>query len=125
MNLFIQLFTQIVSDIINQIYELWNKLLDSLDTVTDALGLDPILSYPLRHILELAFAICNQGDTCFNLGLNAAMSEMWNIIQPYIEMPFQCVNDIVTECEQATIMQFDQINQVYQSYYQTISEGEV
>lgn len=57
---------------------------------------------PLDDLLQLAWAIPNQADFCFNLALNIALPDMWGLVRPYIEMPFECIDMISTACDQVT-----------------------
>ena len=57
---------------------------------------------PLSDLLQLAFAIPNQADLCFNIALNIALPEIYGIIQPFIDMPFQAIDMVSTMCDQAT-----------------------
>lgn len=50
----------------------------------------------------MCWAIPNAADCCFNAALNIALPEMWGIVEPYIMMPFQCIDMVSQACDAAT-----------------------
>jgi hypothetical protein len=92
LNLFVQEFAKIAEAIIGKIFGIWKKVIEIVP--------------PLQDLLQLCWAIPNQADLCVNLALNIALPEMWAIVQPFIDMPFQCINMISTACDQATLLAY-------------------
>ena len=87
-NLFVKKFSEIAQAIIDKIFSIWKKVVSIVP--------------PLQDLLEMCWAIPNTADCCFNCALNIALPEMWGIIQPYIMMPFQCIDMISEACDAAT-----------------------
>lgn len=88
LNLMVQKFAEIASAIIDKLFGIWEKVIEIVP--------------PLDELLKLAWAIPNQADFCVNIALNIALPEMWGIIQPYIMMPFECVDMICDTMDEAT-----------------------
>ena len=88
MNLLVKKFAACASSIINQLFNIWQKVIDIVP--------------PLDDLLRLAWAIPNKADICCNIALNIALPNMWSIIQPYVNMPFECINMISQACDTAT-----------------------
>lgn len=88
MNLLVKKFTECASKIIDQLFSIWSKVIEIVP--------------PLDDLLKLAWAIPNKADFCCNIALNIALPNMWSIIQPYINMPFECINMISSACDAAT-----------------------
>ena len=91
-NLLVQKFAKIADQIIGKLFGIWQKVIEIVP--------------PLQDLLQLMWAIPNQADLCVNIALNIALPQMWSIVQPYIDMPFQCINMISQACDQATAMAY-------------------
>jgi len=92
LNLLVEKFAKCAEKIINQIFKIWKKVCQIVP--------------PLEDLLQLCWAIPNKADLCVNIALNIAMPQIWSIIQPYIDMPFQCIDMISQACDQATEMAY-------------------
>ena len=88
LNLFVQQFAQIAESIIGQIFGIWKKVIEIVP--------------PLQDLLELCWAIPNQADLCVNLALNIALPNMWAMVEPFVNMPFQCIDMVSKACDAAT-----------------------
>ena len=87
-NLLVERFTKIANAIIGKIFSIWNKVVSIVP--------------PLQDLLEMCWAIPNAADCCFNVALNIALPEVWSIIQPFVMMPFECIDMISQACDAAT-----------------------
>lgn len=56
---------------------------------------------PVQDLIQLFFAVPNNADLCVNCALNIALPEIWGIVQPFIDMPFQCIGMISEACDAA------------------------
>lgn len=88
MNLLVAKFAEIAEKIINQIFKIWKKVCQIVP--------------PLEDLLNLCWAIPNKADLCCNIALNIAMPQIWAIVQPYVDLPFQCIDMVSQACDQAT-----------------------
>ena len=84
-NLLVQKFTEIADKIIGSIFSIWNSVVEIVP--------------PLQDLLEACWAIPNNADFCVNVALNIALPEMWNMVEPYAMLPFQCIDMISEACE--------------------------
>lgn len=87
LNMFIEKFAGMAQAIIDQIFSVWDKVIEIVP--------------PLQDLLELCWAIPNTADFCCNIALNVALPEMWSIVQPYIMGPFACMEMISQACDSA------------------------
>lgn len=87
-NLFVKKFSEIASAIIDKIFAIWKKVVEIVP--------------PLQDLVEMCWAIPNTADCCFNCALNIALPEMWGIVQPFVMMPFECIDMISEACDAAT-----------------------
>lgn len=92
LNLLVEQFAAIAKSIISQIMSIWQ----------DVISIVP----PLDDLVRMCWAIPNTADCCVNCALNIALPEMWSIIQPYVMMPFQCVDMISTACDAASTLAY-------------------
>ena len=53
-------------------------------------------------MIKLCWAIPNTADCCFNCALNIALPDMWGMVKPFVEMPFQCIDMVSKACDEAT-----------------------
>jgi hypothetical protein len=65
-NLFVKKFTELVRPIIDSIFDVVEKIKEIVP--------------PVEDLLQLFWAIPNNGDLCVNLALNIALPNMWGII---------------------------------------------
>ena len=89
-NLLVQEFAYYAEMIIDKIFEIWDKVTEIVP--------------PLQDLVELAWAIPNQADACVNIALNIALPEIYAMVKPYIDLPFQCIQTISDACDMAQIM---------------------
>lgn len=87
-NLFVEKFSRVATAIIGKIFAIWEKVTEIVP--------------PLQDLLEMCWAIPNTADCCFNCALNIALPEMWGIVQPFVMMPFECIDMISSACDAAT-----------------------
>ena len=88
LNMFVEKFAGIAAGIIAQLFEIWNKVIEIVP--------------PLDDLLKMAWAIPNAADCCFNAAVNIALPQMYGIIQPFIDMPFDALDMISSMCDVAT-----------------------
>ena len=85
LNLLIAKFAEIAEKLINKILKVWKKVCQIVP--------------PLEDLLMLCWAIPNKADFCVNIALNIAIPQMWSIIQPYVDLPFQCIDMVSQACD--------------------------
>ena len=56
---------------------------------------------PLEDLLNLCWAIPNQADLSMNIALNIALPEVYDLIQPYLDIPVQAMDMISQACDAA------------------------
>ncbi len=86
-NMFVEKFAGRASEIIDQLFGIWEKVVEIVP--------------PLDDLLKLAWAIPNSADFCVNVALNIALPDIWGMVKPYVMLPFQAIDMIEQACDEA------------------------
>lgn len=88
LNLMVEEFAKLAEAIIDKVFSIWEKVIEIVP--------------PLEDLLNMCWAVPNQADLCCNIALNIALPQMWSIISPFIELPFECIKMVSDACDAAT-----------------------
>ena len=94
MNYAVEFFMTVLENSIAAIFKLWNAIIEYIP--------------PAKYLLKLLFGTVISADDCFNVALNIALPEIWDMAEPFIMSPYKCVRDIADECEKACKKAFNE-----------------
>ena len=91
--MFVQKFAKLAKQIIDKVFDIWK------------MGIEIVP--PLEDLLDMCWKVPNQADTCCNGALNLTLPQVVQVVQPFIDMPFDAVDTIAKACDAATKLAYE------------------